>query len=205
MREPSRRVHRNFRLAVFIATLFALPFSALIQVKCVSPPRPFSTYSPFLLVAKIFMALRSYRLPTLFAIEIHAAAFFGFSTLTVAFVVGLFTTAVSGLFFSSRGLRRTFHETLQRPRRRARRKRRALLTSPTLLLCMRIRATRWEILHSNYRQSRAPADRKGDRAKEYDVVTGYRFRSSYPEIFCSTRYKLAIFSVEFSVEFKLIN
>lgn len=94
--------------------LYALPFSALIQVKRVSPPRPFSTYSPFLLVAKIFMALRSYRLRSLFAIEIHAAAFFGFSTLTAAFVVGLFTTAVSGLrvLFSSRGLRRTFHGTL---------------------------------------------------------------------------------------------
>lgn len=72
------------------------PFSALIQVKRVSPLRLFSSCSPLLLVAKIFIALWSYRLCSLFAIEIHAAAFFGFSTLTAAFVVGLFTTAVSG-------------------------------------------------------------------------------------------------------------
>lgn len=67
-----------------IQSFYALPFSALIQVKRVSPVRSFPTYPPFLLVAKIFIVLRSYRLRSLFAIEIHAAAFFGFSTLTAA-------------------------------------------------------------------------------------------------------------------------
>lgn len=107
------------------------PFSALIQVKRVSPLRPFPSYSPLLLVAKIFMALElppsqfiRYRDPCRCILRIfhphrrlRRRSFYNRSIRTRV------------LFSPSANVSRNYLTT------RAARKRRDSLISPMLLLC----------------------------------------------------------------------